>query len=339
MKSEFRRKPAMVSFVTVKLVYIVLFYGNLAGIANLGDTAAYADAAFIERDDFSSFAFLLSLLSSAVGGRVWLFDLLFLAFMSVMIWQVFCDPRVPNLSKSVLWFAMISPLPVLFLTVYSKELFVFLGLSTALYLNSLGSFAKFVVFVVGLSFILFAKPSFALAYVFFALHCDRRTPGTLINFICVPLALLGLIFSGNIFSQLYDDIAHHFAFGTLTYPKPVSGELGIPTWIAARAMAVDFGSFNFQPKAVFFQLSVHLMIISGFLIVLCRRGGLAVFQSSFTWVAVLMSAAPYSLFNLGSYVRYVTPLLVVTLLFLIRNEFLIKRESRFSDAALRRFVS
>jgi hypothetical protein len=312
---------ALTIFVLVKMFYILLFYTTLIGVVNIGDTADYAESAHLASDDFSSFTVMLSLLSSLVSGQVWIFDLMFLAYSTLLLYWLLKDKNIPRLSKQLIFIAFLMPCQLLFLTVFSKESFVFLALTTAFWLTGRGRLSTVFVLLSSTVLLLLAKPTFILAYYYFVLFSRRRTPSLAVSIFLIALAILIVGVSELVLLRLYSEIAHHFADGRLTYSKPSVDVPGFPWWAVARITMTDFFSFKGESKALFFQFSFHLMLLAAFLGVRTRRNDAAFITAAPTVLVVLASIAPYALFNIGSYARYSAPMLLMLIIFIIKNRF------------------
>jgi hypothetical protein len=312
---------ALTVFVIIKVLYIALFYTTLAGVANLGDTADYAESKHLDAESAGLFAIVLSWLSQIIGGQVWIFDLAFLAYSTFLLHRFISDNRIPRLSKQVVYLSFLMPLQILCLTVYSKESFIFVALTTAFWLARASTLAATLIVLISSAFLLFAKPTFVIGYWFFALHSRRRVPGVAASVMLIAVATLLVSISEFAFLKLYSEVAHHFSDGRLTYSKPNVVGLGVPWWAVTRITMTDFFSLGIEPRALFFQFSFHLMLLAAFLSVRARSGGSTFIIAIPTVLIGLASMAPYALFNIGSYARYATPMLLMLVLFLVRNRF------------------
>lgn len=312
---------ALTIFVVIKGLYIVLFYTTLAGVANLGDTADYAESKHLDAESAGLFAIALSWLSQLIGGQVWMFDLAFLAYSTFLLYRFISDERIPRLSKQVIYLSFLMPLQILCLTVYSKESFIFVALTTAFWLARASTFTATLIVLFSTAFLLFAKPTFVIGYWYFALHSRRRVPGLAASAMLIALAALMVSVSEFAFLRLYSEVAHHFSDGRLTYSKPNVVGLGVPWWALARITMTDFFSLGVEPRALFFQISFHLMLLAAFLGVRARSNHSSAITAIPTVLIGLGSMAPYALFNIGSYARYATPMLLMLVLFLVRNRF------------------
>lgn len=285
-------------YVLVKLLYIVAFYNGLGEAFNVGDTLAFSELKFIDRQDYSSFAFIMSLGAYFVNGKVYLYDLVFLFYQVVLMARVKLYAK-PVLVQVLLIFGLLSPPCLVFLSVYSKEMLIFVFLSVSVFYRVGGVFGTlFVCF-----FLLWARPSFVMFYLFLkASWFQKNVNLSFLMLISAYLVLiLLLVFYGDSIRYLYSKYLTNFSSGSSTYSY-----------------------FSFSAEELFFQFWSRLFVLQGvgdalvpflgfymaamiyFLCVAATRG-----SSLYLLVLMgvsLLSLIPYGIHNPGAYMRFAAPL-------------------------------
>lgn len=307
MNVKFFYSPFLLVFI-VKLAYIAMFYSAILGNYNIGDTAAYVDQQFIDRMDYASPAYLLSLISSLLGGRTWVVDIAFAYITFLVLKNTFNGASQRDRWLVVCAFA--SPLSLLYVTVFSKEVFVFWVVLLAFYTGRYKYFGwLFAIYILA-----WLKPPFLIFFVYCIVLNSTEFFRKLIIRVSFPncilyliFCLLILMFSKNVI-EFYDDAYLHFYYGRMSYSSLPSEALEMLMTINFRMLLIEGITIEIENIVIF--ASFYLLVILQITYSYTRLGRQERVLGLNMLLVAVFSAFPYSLFNPGSYSRYVSPLLL-----------------------------
>ncbi|WP_439437678.1 hypothetical protein [Salinivibrio costicola] len=143
-------------------LFAVFVYSKFS---QLGDTQAYVNGGYLYREDFSSTAYIMSL----IGGTIGSFGtaLLAIALSSYALYFLYnkIDYIATNLSKKIILFIIISPSLGIWTSIFSKEMFLlfFMSLAVGALIDFHRGRCNIMIAVLSFLVVTFMKPHYSLA--------------------------------------------------------------------------------------------------------------------------------------------------------------------------------